>query len=129
MLAISLRQRNDGQLSCLNRSVLGVRKGTRRMERETAAWIRSMAMASRSRRLPCQTGDAYSSFGRRKYKIDEPIPFTSEAHFRSHDVLWQGQTKAFSVQWRKVSPLFRKVMALWSEHYALNIALSLATLS
>ena len=27
MLAISLRQRNDGQLSCLNRSVLDVRKG------------------------------------------------------------------------------------------------------
>ena len=26
--------------------------------------------------------------------IDEPIPFTSEAHFRSHDVLWQGQTKS-----------------------------------
>ena len=40
----------------------------------------------------------------------------------------QSQTKAFSVQWRKVSPLFRKVMALWSEHYALSIALSLATL-
>ena len=40
------------------------------------------------------------------------------------------QTKAFSVQWRKVSrgPLFRKVMALLSEHYALSIALSLATL-
>ena len=68
MLAISLRQRNDGQLSCLNRSVLGVRKGARRMERATAAWTRSMAMASCSRRLPCQTGDAYSSFGRRKYK-------------------------------------------------------------
>ena len=42
MLAISLRQRNDGQLSCLNRFVLGVRKGARRMERATAAWIRSM---------------------------------------------------------------------------------------
>ena len=26
--------------------------------------------------------------------IDGPIPFTSEAHFRSHDVLWQGQTKS-----------------------------------
>ena len=64
MLVISLRQRNDGQLSCLNRSVLGVRKGARRKERATAAWTHSMAMASRSRRLPCQTGDAYSSFGR-----------------------------------------------------------------
>ena len=60
MLAISLRQRNDGQLRFLNKSVLGVRKGTRRMERATAAWTRSMAMAFRSRRLPCQTGDAYS---------------------------------------------------------------------
>ena len=38
------------------------------MELATAAWTRSMATASRSRRLPCQTGDAYSSFGRRKYK-------------------------------------------------------------
>ena len=26
--------------------------------------------------------------------IDGPIPFTSEAHFRSHDVLLQGQTKS-----------------------------------
>ena len=67
MLAISLRQRNNGRLSCLNRSVLGVRKGARKMERATAAWTRSMAMASCSRRLPCPTGDAYSSFGRRKY--------------------------------------------------------------
>ena len=60
-----------GTLSCLNSSggsVLGVRKGARRMELATAAWTRSMAIASRSRRLPCRTGDAYSSFGRRKYK-------------------------------------------------------------
>ena len=40
----------------------------------------------------------------------------------------RSQTKAFLVQWRKVSPLFRKVMALWWEHYALSIGLSLATL-
>ena len=40
----------------------------------------------------------------------------------------RSQTKAFSVQWRKVSPLFRKVMALWPENYALSIVLSLATL-
>ena len=40
----------------------------------------------------------------------------------------RSQTKAFSVQWRKVSPLFLKVMALWSEHHALSIVLSLATL-
>ena len=26
--------------------------------------------------------------------IDEAIPFTSEGHFRSHDVLWQGQIKS-----------------------------------
>ena len=86
MLAISLRQRNDGQLSCLNRSVLGVRKGARRMERATAASIRSMAMASRSRRLPCQTGDAYSSFGRRKYKYSCAVvagSSTFDIHLRS----------------------------------------------
>ena len=86
MLAISLRQRNDGQLSCLNRSVLGVRKGARRMERATAAWIRSMAMASRSRRLPCQTGDAYSCFGRRKYKYSCAVVAgrsTFDIHIRS----------------------------------------------
>ena len=26
--------------------------------------------------------------------IDGPIPFTPEAHFRSHDVFWQSQTKS-----------------------------------
>ena len=26
--------------------------------------------------------------------FDGPIPFTSAAHFHSHDVLWQGQTKS-----------------------------------
>ena len=30
MLSISLRQRNDGQLSCLNRSIFGVQKGARK---------------------------------------------------------------------------------------------------
>ena len=30
----------------------------------------------------------------RQTSIDGPIPFTSEAHFHSHDVLWQGQTKS-----------------------------------
>ena len=47
-----------------------------------------------------------------------PVPFTSEAHFRSNNVLWQGQTKSnegFLGPMEKGSPLFRKVMALWSE--------------
>ena len=63
--------------------------------------------------------------------IDGPIPFTSEAHFCSHDVLWQGQTKSnegFPGPMEKGFPLFPNLMALWSEHYALSIALSLATL-
>ena len=67
----------------------------------------------------------------RKYQtsIDGPIPFTSEAHFLSHDVLWQGQTKAFSVQWRKVPPCFGRWWRCCQSitHWAF-IALSLATL-
>ena len=41
--------------------------------------------------------------------IDGPIPFTSEAHFRSHDVLLQGQTKSnegFLGPMEKGSPCF-----------------------
>ena len=34
------------------------------------------------------------SLQRYQTSIDGPIPFTSEAHFRSNDVLWQGQTKS-----------------------------------
>ena len=70
----------------------------------------------------------------RKYQmspmIDGAIPFLSEAYFRSHDrdVLWQGQTKSNECFLEKCFPLFQQVIVLWSEHYALSIVLSLATL-
>ena len=65
MQRISRLQRSDGQVSCSNITDLEAWKGARRIDRATEPWTRSRARASRSRRAPCQTGHAYSSFGRR----------------------------------------------------------------
>ena len=67
MQRISRLQRSDGQFSCSNTTDLEPWKGTRRIHRATTPWTCSRARASRSRRAPCQTGHAYSSFGQRKY--------------------------------------------------------------
>ena len=71
---ISRLQRSDGQFSCWNNSDLEVWKGARRIDRATAPWTRGRAIASRSRRAPCQTGYAYSSL---KCLYTESLTFIS----------------------------------------------------
>ena len=83
-----------------------------------------------------KSGCKRSSAAIRAAKVSDVDQRTNTIHVRSAFFVRKmcfgkakrSQTKAFSVQWRKVSPLFLKVMALWSEHHALSIVLSIATL-